>query len=108
MTRAFLKMSRKRRYRLIAAVRGPDTTEKDVVLKQEVTARIRAIMFKPDECLGSFRDDLLTQQQLSDIEGVLAASNPHYQAHLYEAVEATKRHRIWGGYGVKLLRVLLR
>ena len=105
MTPVFLKMSPKRQYFLMAAVRGPDTGDSED-FKFGLTARIRAIVFRPWECLGAFNVDPLAIGELDSIQASLTTVSFHYRNHMYKAVESTVKHRIWGGYGRKLLKVL--
>ena len=108
MTPAFLKMSRERQYLLMAAVRGPDApdTRESEDFKFRLTARIRAIVFKPWECLGAINAGPLARGELDPIKENLTTVGFHCRIHMYEAVESTVNHRIWGGHGHKLLKVL--
>ena len=108
MTLAFLKMGRERQYFLMAAILGPDTRESiwESDFKARLTARIRAIVFKPWECDGAFNALPLAIGELDPIEESLATVGFHCRIHMHEAVKHTVKHRIWGGHGHRLLTVL--
>ena len=114
MTGYFLRQSEKRQYDLMGALRGPDHNENShtATLKAIITARIRAIIF------GRRGSGAWCWQRLSrhDLKRVSAANTAlreshqiehnHFLGHLWSAVMASRRHRIWGGHGDALLAAL--
>ena len=107
--KSFLKLPDKQAYDLMAAVRGPDGEGK--TLKQLLTARIRAIIFK-DAYLphspGAFQIDSFSDGNLSQLKQTLDNNSTswHFMTHLLHAVESSKRHPIWGGHGPVIYAML--
>jgi|SRR3990167_3583749 len=103
-------------YNLISAVRGPDFSEDPCgkLLKRVVVERIRAIVFKAEECLGDYNSLTLTEQEfdelkksfmpLSDLSRKISLK--HFADHLRRAVESSVEHPIWNGLGEELLSFL--
>ncbi len=110
-----LKMPATDMYAVFSAVRGPDGyyDRRMDLLKNQITARVRGIVFFKDDCPGIYKDSPLTHDQFellkSWIEGMWDLPGAcHYLVHLLLALQATENHEIWGGYGQKLLDILRR
>ena len=108
-------------YRFLSALRGPDISYMDgvqrrtgTVLKEHVTARLRAIIQEYVPCQGLINAVPLTED---NVQAVIDAVNAlprehqdqfrHFIAHLSDALAEVINNRIWGGRGGVLFTVLV-
>jgi hypothetical protein len=107
--RSFLKLSAKRQYDLLSALRGPDERDRDGrdMLKAHITARIRAIvLFSAQQ--AAYRDRPMDRDDFHRVEETMKSisTSDHYIGHLREAVGSSLNHPIWGEHGRRLFSVL--
>jgi len=107
------KYNARQKYDILSALRGPDD-DADYELKELVTARIRSIVFaktKDESVFGIYNDTPLAGTELDALTPNKRSSGdvypPHFVSHLWEAVNATVDHPVWGGLGRRLLRRLI-
>ncbi len=116
------KLSTRRLYDLLGALRGPDYIGDDAqALKLLVTARVRSILFGPENPLPStgltWSDAPLDLGRIENAKPSIRAlkvfgaqdgiqSPVHYLEHLAKAVEATMGHPVWGRKAVAVLAAL--
>lgn len=100
-------------YLVFAALRGPDQigihpetrVAASIILKEQITARIRAIVFHTDEVLGFYNPLPMSQDDFQFTEKTLRVIEKefyHYVRHLLDAVKHTENHPIWGTHGNEL------
>lgn len=111
-----------RGYLVLTALRGPDITcALGIALKSIITRRLRAIVFRRDECNGDYTDQPLKAHHLRDLEHCVreiliqspgtAPKLSHFVTHLGDALLVTAAHPIWAGYADEargLLRIMTR
>lgn len=108
-------------YLIIAANRGPDIIDinkekftqvrKLNFIKLELTGRVRAICFTNKDCEGFYNDRPMTQSAyksvVSSLDKVDVNGNAaHFLLHLHDAIYHTHEHKIWRGYGIKLVEAI--
>lgn len=111
-------------YYLYAAVRGSDTCKRHLVLKEQVVARIRGILFEEGcHVPGCWTPCALAAVRLAEVEHHIAIivteaqsgicyselqreADEHFIYHLSMAVRSSIDHPIWGSYGYDLYCIL--
>jgi hypothetical protein len=100
---AFPLVRNSREYTILAALRGPDSTDDDHSEAKEIlTARIRGIVMSCDHCPGNWEDTPLSSEELASLLKLVPGLNPHYLFHAYCALMCTIKHPVWGGHGEAL------
>lgn len=102
-------------YLLASAMRGPDTLNQVAsMLKGKITARLRALVFTEDECMGLYADWPMNYRGMNELIHCIGnypvtpldKGMDHYTKHLLDAMRITERETIWGGYFDNIISVL--
>jgi hypothetical protein len=101
-----------RQYAVYSALRGPDAKHLEG-LKMLLTARIRAMVMRDEDCFGAYEDrpfgadDLAALRHgLARLEQPLKYEEIHYLDHLRLAIDYTYGHPVWGGLAEEVHRLL--
>lgn len=109
-----------RAYNLLAATRGPDAYDFEVLqdMKDILTKRVRTVVFDNnvfEKYLGS--QPPFSEEEFQRLVGCIytgdkrvypeITNNRHYRQHLADAIIASHDHPIWNGYADKIADTLL-
>lgn len=100
---------------MLSALRGPDDEKRFALLKHQVTARIRVIVYDVqhkydllDQYFACNRNPMLS----NDFHAIMSwlsqtkITRDHYVSHLIQALHICYEHEIWGGFGTSLREAL--
>jgi hypothetical protein len=99
---------------VLTALRGPDLGDPEwylAVIKEAITGRLRSIVLKGYP-FGTYTSSPVNSGTVANVRGAViklrsegAAAN-HFLEHAAIAVRHTSTHKIWGGYGDALQKIL--
>lgn len=84
-------------YQVASAMRGPDnSTDYALVLKKEITARIRAAYYRENEVFGYFISRCMNEVEYQSCVQAIKrlsgdSSQRHYLRHLFDAMAASRK-----------------